>query len=116
MSANVDFLASAGYFAGEDKTIFFTIKDESAVLMNITGWTIRFKLSQTLSGNALFTINGVIVDAPNGVVKIDVPAANTEALTPGDYYYVVRRTDSGSAAELAYGKMTLLDPYVNYSP
>jgi hypothetical protein len=116
MSANVDFPASAGYFTGEDKKFIFTIRDENNVIMDVSAWTVRFKVSQTLSGNALFTINATILDGPLGQVQVIVPAANTDGLTPGEYYYALRRTDAGAAAELAYGKLTLLDPYVNYAP
>jgi hypothetical protein len=113
--SRADITESDNWFIGEDQPFRFIIVDETGARVDVTNNAIVFELSATHSGDPLFTINVAIDDGPNGVVSWTVAQDDTQGLT-GDagYWYVLRRTDSGSATELAYGTVQLLDVYVNY--
>lgn len=105
------------WFTGEDTTIVFKIRNASTVApQDITGWPIEWKLASALADEPILSIAAVITDAPNGVCEVTVPSAGTINLTPGTYFYDLRRTDPGSYALLAYGSVELLDPYVDEDP
>ena len=102
MSTLANISAADGWFIGETKVLRFTITDASGVAQNITGWTMDFKMSATLSGDRLFTKTvgaGIVLTSPTaGICDVTVAAADTTALTPTTYYYVLRRTGAGNAA------------------
>ena len=114
MSTQSNITASDGWFLGEDKSLVFSIFDVNGAAQNITGWTISWKLSATLSGAAVLTKSAVLTTPLSGICTVSVAAGDTSGLTPGDYYYTLRRTNTGSAAELAYGTCTIQDVWVNY--
>jgi hypothetical protein len=114
MSTLSNITASDGWFIGEDKSLVFTIYDANGAAQDITGWTISWKLSATLSGAATLTKTASLTTPASGICTVAVAAGDTSGMTPGTYYYTLRRTNSGSAAELAYGFAELLDVYVNY--
>ena len=114
MSTQSNIAASDGFFIGEDKSLVFTIFNSAGSAQDITGWTISWKLSATLSGNATLTKSATLTTPASGICTVSVAAGDTSGLTPGTYYYVLRRTNAGSAAELAYGSCELQDVYVNY--
>lgn len=96
------------WFVGEDKTLQFTVyQADDVTIQNISGWTTVFELSQEPNTAPLFSIAGVIVSAPNGLVDIAVPGTSTSGRTPGTFYYSFRRTNAGYGAILSHGKVIL---------
>ena len=114
MSTQSNITASDGFFIGEDKSLVFTIYTSAGAAQDITGWTISWLLSATNSGAATLTKSATLTTPASGICTVAVASGDTSGLTPGTYYYTLRRTDSGSKAELAYGTCELLDVYVNY--
>jgi hypothetical protein len=122
MSVQQDILDASGWFIGEHKTLRFTITDGGTppTPIDITGWLVDWKISATNSGNMIFTKavgTGIALTTPaSGILDVTINAADTIALTPGTYFYALRRTTVGSESELAYGSAVLKDVYVNYTP
>lgn len=116
MSVEANITEEARFFTGEDKSLVFTVRDGNGRLMNITGWSLEWKLATALAGEPILILTGSITDGPIGRCKVIVPAGDTTDLLPGTYFYDLRRVDLGSYAELAYGTLELLDPYVDEDP
>lgn len=117
MSTRADITAADGWFNGEDKTFVYTITNKNTSLpQDITGWTIQFKVSATIHGDAMFTLNAALTTPSAGVCSIFVASSYTLNITPGTYYYDLRKLDTGSRAILAYGTAEILDPYVAEVP
>jgi hypothetical protein len=116
MSIRNDITAGDGWFIGEDKQIRFPLTDPAGTPLNITGYTIQFKVSATLSGDpiAALTKTAALTAPSSGICTVTIPAADTLTLTPTTYFYVLRRTDVGFKSELAYGSIVLNDVFVNY--
>lgn len=114
--AREDITWEDAWFVGEDQPFEFTIVDSAGVAVDVTGFTIQFELSDVYSGDALFTKSVSLDDPSNGVISWLVDAADTVDI-PGDtdYWYTVRRVDSGYATELAWGQARINDVFVNYS-
>ena len=91
------------WFRGEDVTLDFQMTPGQ----DITGWTISFKLADTLGGTVQFTKSATIVDGPRGQFRVTVASADTASLGAGRYMWDCRRTDSGSKATLADGFLDL---------
>lgn len=89
-------------YRGEDYVMAFTMTPTT----NIAGWTISWRAKNATSDpSALYTVAGVITSAAAGQFSVTLPAATTTALTSDAYQCDVWRTDSGSAALLAMGRL-----------
>jgi len=90
---------------GEDNLITFT----PVVVRDITGWTIRCSVKATIQDTTpLLTISGTLLTPAAGIFTVAFTAAqNTNTLQAGSYVYAVARTDSGSAAILSEGTLTI---------
>lgn len=115
MSTRNDITVNQGYFRAEDKAIVFTIlQDDGTTPENITGWTLTFRVAATLGGAAIIVKTPVLTTPLAGVCTVTLASADTSALTADTfYYYDLRRTDSGSRAELSYGTMLVQETYTN---
>ena len=73
---------------GSTFVIDLTIKEEG-VLKNLTGFSARAQMLSTKSASAVaasFTCT-VVSPAANGVVKMELPATTSTAMTAGAYFY-----------------------------
>ena len=108
MSVEADISEADNLFAGEDKTVRFTVYDSAGLLQSIVGWTISWKWYDKPAGSVLLTKSGTIVDGPNGILEVTIAAADTGTMAaPKTYYHTLTRTDSGSFAVLSHGNVLL---------
>ena len=92
------------FYRGEDLALNFTMTP----LTDITGWTMSCRVKPAGADSPiLLTISATITSAPAGTFAVAVTAAQTTTLPAGAYSYDVWRTDSGSAAVLALGTLTM---------
>lgn len=91
------------WFRGEDITLNFTMSP----VVDITGWTISFRIKPPGSDNALLVVAGTITVAASGTFAVALTAAQTTTLSPGTYAYDTWRTDSGAATALTLGTVTV---------
>lgn len=104
------------FFLGEDKVIEGTVYKSDGTPEDITGWDLRFVLSNTLSGTPdkakLTKVVGTgitITNAAMGEYQIQVDAADTDGTgdfkpTAGTvYYYSVKHVVSGGENILTFG-------------
>ena len=91
------------FFRGEDILLKFSMTP----VEDITGWTLSFKVADTIGGTVQFTKTPTITDGPRGEFQVAIASADTSALTVGRYVWDVRRTDSGSKTTLADGWIDL---------
>ena len=92
-----------GVFAGEDRSLVFTVVDGVGAPVNVTGWAVSFVVSTVTKTVG----SGVTLTTPtSGVVTVALAAADTNALV-GGFFYKLRRTDAGLNAVLAYGRLTV---------
>lgn len=96
------------WFAGEDKSLKFTITNEAGAIQNITGWTIAWRLTRLPEDSTpLLTKPPATRDDANGIVTISVPATDTSTLSSGNYHHTLVRTDSSNIAVLSFGRVIL---------
>lgn len=90
-----------------DKWSIPFVKTNSPVSM--AGWTFLFQVRET-EGRASTLVTTLTVDtssASSGTVLFTKTATDTEALTPGPYFYELARTDSGNERTYLKGKFTI---------
>lgn len=84
-------------WSGDDKVITVTVYDSDDVVVDITGATIAWQLSQNVDSAALITKtagDGVVLSDPtNGQFTITLDPADTASLS-GRYYHEAQITDS----------------------
>jgi hypothetical protein len=91
-------------YRGEDVTLNFTMSP----VVDISGWTLVFNIrDERLTGDSLLTASGSVTSGAGGTFSIPLAAADTDNLDPDEYAWDVWRTDSGSAAVLALGTITV---------
>lgn len=89
-------------YRGETYVLNFTVTPTT----NITAWTIAWNLKTAFTDTAaLLTVAAVIVSAAAGTFSVTLTAAQTAALTMDTYVADVWRTDLGSEALLATGRL-----------
>src|SRR4051794_1726099 len=98
--------SNISFFQGEDLLLTFTMTPPT----DISGWTLSSTVKDKLGGTTQFTPTYAITDAGRGVFTLTWTRAQTSALTPGDYVWDVRRTDSGFNKVLAHGEATCKQP------
>jgi hypothetical protein len=91
------------FFQGEDILLTLTMTPPT----DITGWTLLSTVKDELGGTTQFNPTVSATDYGRGVFTVSLSRAQTSALTPGDYVWDVRRTDSGKNAVLAHGEITV---------
>lgn len=114
MTTRADITDEDGWFQAEDKILQFRIssRDEVGVvrIKDITDWTIRWVLSETSpSGPQVLGKVATVLD-PAGICIVDIDSADTDGMTPDQYWYTLWRTDSGSKTLLSWGYANLLEP------
>lgn len=89
-------------YRGETYLLSFTVTPTT----NITAWTIAWNLKTALTDTApLLTVAAFITSAPAGTFTVTLTAAQTAALTMDTYIADCWRTDLGSEALLATGRL-----------
>jgi hypothetical protein len=114
VSTLANITAADGFFIGEDKSLVYTITAGGASV-NISGWTIQWALSATQGGAPVLTKTASLTTPTSGICTVVLASADTLSLntaTTTDYFYRLRRTDTGSRSELAYGSVDLQGLYV----
>lgn len=119
MSTQSDIPEGIGWFVGEDKGLVFTIVNQTTGLAeNLVGWTLRWELALEQFGTELIvktTGAGITLTSPaEGICTVLVASGDTINLTPGTYYYALRKTNLGQFSEVAYGAVELLDTWTDY--
>jgi hypothetical protein len=96
--------------SGDYVQLEFTVTDNDAAAVNLTGGTGRFAMARTVDDTAVIdsdsspqTATVTVVGASTGRVDVIIDDADTEALV-GEYYYEFKWTDStGKEAVVAWG-------------
>lgn len=106
--------------SGDDRTLRFTITDDTGVPVNLTGMlAARWGCARLLAnGNYLLPANvtkslgsGVtLADAPGGVIEVAITGVETSLLPKGRYHHELEMTDAdGAVSTLAMGVITLIE-------
>lgn len=89
-------------YRGETYVMAFTMTPTT----DITGWTLSWRAKTTPSDVlALLTVNAAITSSAAGQFSVTLTAAQTATLTSDSYTCDVWRTDSGSEAAVAMGRL-----------
>ena len=100
--------------SGNDKDLNFVHKDQDGAIVDLTGATISWALAEHEKSKARIIFytsptNITITDAVAGEYTVSILAADSEPLTPRDYYHEVRITSAASKTHTAViGTVTVL--------
>lgn len=101
MSVSSPIQIKDNWFTGEDQNIDWDIRDPSGAQVDVTGWSVQFRMASTQGGASVLTKSTTqILDAR---VRAAIAAADTTGLTAGKYWYALSRIDAGSNQVLAFG-------------
>ena len=93
------------WFTGEDQLIEWDIRDNPGDPVDISGWSIQFKMATTPTGTSVLTKTASQVATSR--CRVSVSAADTSALTPKTYYYTISRIDASLNSVLDSGTAIL---------
>lgn len=98
-------------FAGDDKTIQFTVTDLDGAALDLTNATIEWVLRRYEGGPVALRktlADGIVVTAPTGgIFAVTISAADTASMEPGVYYHGAAVTIDGKISTVAIGLVTL---------
>lgn len=96
---------------GQDVTLRFTLDRKR----DVTGWTVSFVVRTRIGQTAAISKTATLTDTTYGVFTVSLAKADTSGLTVSEllsegeeYYWDLKRTDSGANTVLAYGSLELL--------
>lgn len=97
------------WFIGEDRTLDFYITENNLPL-DCSTFAMAFALKRHRWDDTTIitktTPTGITVsngDGTGDLVRVAIEDTDTDALLSGNYYYTLRRTDSGAEVVLAFG-------------
>ena len=115
MALQDDITLDDNLYAGEDKTLNFTIyQADGTTAQNITGWSLSYRWKKSLDdadSDAVLTkttSSGITLTvAASGQCAVAIADTDTDAVPAGPYYHELKRTDSGSETILTTGSVYL---------
>lgn len=81
--------------AGNDFTVRVNVYDSDGSAPDLTGASASWRLATTPGGAAVLTKTATISGTAPPVLQVALAAADTAALTPGQYFHEAKITDSG---------------------
>jgi hypothetical protein len=118
MSEHSPILALDNWVCGEDQSFLWPVYmsdsnptdeiDESDTLVDITGWTVEFRMALGKGGVSVLTKGASLEDPTHGLTRVSFASADTIDLAPRTYFYELWRTNVGNINRLAHGNAHLL--------
>ncbi len=102
-------------FAGKDKNLNCTVRDQNNQVVDLTGATIRWALSKTAKSTKLIdytspTNIAIDGDPTTGKFVVSIQDADTTGLPGGDYYHEAKVTSAaGLETTVFYGTVEMRD-------
>lgn len=98
------------FVRGQDLTLVFALDRPRSV----SGWTVAFTAKTREGGTTVLSIAATITDSARGVFSVALAKADTSGVTvsedlvpPEEYYWDLKRTDTGANTVLAKGQLVL---------
>ena len=82
-----------GWFVGEDQNIEWHIRDKAGTPVDISGWTIQFRMSVNEGGASVLTKS--LTQVGQYRCRLTTLAADTSGLSARNYWGTLSRTDTG---------------------
>ena len=84
---------------GIDLIFTVTNTDANGTAINLTGYTIKFAITNQVSGTNILTLtngSGITLTSPTtGLVTFQITGTQTAAIPVGTYYYGIKATSGG---------------------
>lgn len=96
------------FVTGDDAQRRYLFTTDGTSLATLTGRTYRSKLRKTVADSTAYTFT-CTVDTEAATVTLDMAAATTATITPGEYVFDLEQTDAeGLVQTIIAGKVTVL--------
>ena len=97
---------------GADWYVTFVYKDSAGTAINLTGYTAAMMVRDTFGDTAtvlsLTNSSGITITAATGTLQVRATAAQTRAITAGNYVYDLEITSAGGiVTRLVQGKIVI---------
>lgn len=98
---------------GDSKSYQFTFRDASGAPVDITGWLVSMTVKANWAQEDAEAVVSIDVtehiDPANGITLIALtPAAHTDGITPGKYYYDIQvKTAAGGITTIMRGPFSI---------
>jgi hypothetical protein len=98
-------------YAGDSRIVRIAVKDEAGAPVDITGSTLKWLLSRSMTGEALVekaTGDGIELQNPAaGTFGVTLEPADTEDLEDGIYYHEAEMTLDGDISTVVSGPVLI---------
>lgn len=94
-------------YAGTDRTLSLVARDDNGDILNITGATLAFRMSERAGDTATVSATGSVTVGASGTFTVTLTDSQTDDLE-GDYYYQVLATISGTDTLCAEGVIRVI--------
>jgi hypothetical protein len=101
-------------YRGDTANFRLEVKDYLGASVNIIGWTFILSTAKKRGGTIIFSENGTIQDATNGIVSFQLTPDDTVAV--GRYFYDVQATNGSNVYTIDSGEILIISDVTDYHP
>ena len=99
------------WFVGEKKFLDYTVVNDNAAGIDITGWSLGWDLYERAEDSTALltkTTSSGISQTGTSVCRVQIDPADTLAMAPKTYYFELWRLDPSYKQALAFGDARLI--------
>lgn len=94
--------------AGSNYSNIISVTATNGLALDLTGYTVKSQMRKSYSSSVAYNFNPSVYDALNGKVRLQLTAAQSEAIPPGRWLYDVEITSpSGTKTRVVEGIVTV---------
>ena len=97
---------------GSDYSNIVTVTASNGQPLNLTGFTVASQMRKSFSSSTAYNFNASILSASLGRVRLQLSAAQSEAIPPGRYLYDVEVTSSNGAKSRVVEGIATVTPQI----
>lgn len=97
---------------GSDYSNIVTVTASNGQPLNLTGFTVASQMRKSYSSSTAYSFNASILSASLGRVRLQLTAAQSEAIPPGRYLYDVEVTSSNGAKTRVVEGIATITPQI----
>lgn len=97
---------------GSDYSNIITVAGTGGTPVNLAGFTVASQIRKSYSSSTAYSFNATVYDAETGKVRLQLTAAQSEAITPGRYLYDLEITSAGGVKTRVVEGIVVITPQI----
>lgn len=93
---------------GANYSNIITVAANTGSPLNLTGYTVKSQMRKSYTSSTFYNFTASVYDVDNGKIRLELTAAQSQAIVPGRYLYDVEITSgAGNKTRVVEGIVTV---------